>query len=92
MRPIVERTNRIVSAVTCVLFTNAVGGAAPFHWTADDGIEFVPFTVNVNAGPPEVAFVGEMFETVGNGFAAAIMSNAVDGEVPPPGAGFVTVT
>jgi hypothetical protein len=81
-----------ICALNCVLFTNAVGCAAPFRWTAGDEIKSVPFTVRVNAGPPAMAFVGEMFETDGNGFAAAMMSNAIAGEVSPPGDGFVTVT
>jgi hypothetical protein len=90
--PAVAMFEAEIWAVTCVLFTNAVGCAAPFHWTADDDIKFVPFAASVNAEPPAVASVGEMFETVGTGFVAAWMSNAMGREVPPPGAGFVTVT
>ena len=81
-----------ICAVTCVPFTTAVGCARAFHWTADDEIKFVRFTVRAKAEPPAVSFAGEVFETVGTGLVAALMSKVVLGDLPPPGAGFVTVS
>ena len=51
--------------------------------------KFVPFTVSMNAAPPAVALVGETVVTDGNGLLIVKVAAA---EVPPPGAGFVTVT
>ena len=48
----------------------------------------VPFTVNVNDAPPARALVGKSVVTVGNGLLIASVAAA---DVPPPGAGFMTV-
>jgi len=45
-------------AVTCVDETKAVASAVPFQFTVEVETKFVPFTVNVNCGPPTVAQVG----------------------------------
>ena len=50
----------------------------------------VPVRVNVNAAPPAVAEVGAMEVSVGP--AAALIVKERFADVPPPGAGFVTVT
>ena len=81
-----------ICAVTRVLFTKAVGCAAPFHWTTELEIKFVPFTLSVNAGPPAAAFGGEIPVMVGIGLFRALMVKIDARDVPPPGGGFVTVT
>jgi len=48
----------------------------------------VPFRVNVKAGPPAVALVGDIEESV----RAPVTEKFAVPEVPPPGAGLVTVT
>jgi hypothetical protein len=55
----------------------------------DAETKLVPFTVSVKAAPPFVALAGESVVTVGKGLPIPKVA-AVD--VPPPGAGFVTVT
>ena len=70
---------------------NAVGWAVPFHWITLEEMKFEPFTVRVKAPLPALALVGEMFVIVGTGLVAALMSKTDAGEVPPPGAGLVTV-
>jgi hypothetical protein len=57
--------------------------------TADVDTKFVPFTVSVNAAPPAVALEGESVVIVGTGLFTV---NAELPDVPPPGAGLVTVT
>jgi hypothetical protein len=49
----------------------------------------VPLTVSVKAAPPAVAPAGESDVMVGTGLFTA---NGEFPDVPPPGAGFVTVT
>jgi xanthosine utilization system XapX-like protein len=55
-------------------------------------MKFVPVAVSVNAAPPAIALVGLMEVSVGTGLFAALTVNVEAAEVPPPGAGFVTVT
>jgi len=45
-------------AVSCVTETNVVASGLPFQFTVEPVTKFVPFTVNVNCGPPAVAQVG----------------------------------
>jgi hypothetical protein len=52
-------------------------------------LKFEPFTVKVNAVPPAKALVGDSEVIVGNGLFTV---NGELADVPPPGAGFVTVT
>ena len=80
-------------AVNCVALPKVVVNAAPFHFTTEALMKFVPVTVRVNAAPPAVAEVGEIIVSVGEGlFVAALMVNVCALEVPPPGVGFKTVT
>jgi hypothetical protein len=62
--------------------------AAPPKFTTEPETNPVPFTVSVNAGPPASPLAGNSVDTVGTGFATI---NGVPVDVPPPGAGFVTV-
>jgi len=48
----------------------------------------VPFTVNVNDAAPAIALAGESVVIVGTGL---LIVSVAAGDVPPPGAGFVTV-
>src|SRR5882724_10918649 len=53
-------------------------------------MKLVPFTVKVNAAPPNVAAVGLKLVVVGTGLPVMVKVWAF--EVPPPGAGLNTVT
>lgn len=46
------------AAVNCVALPNVVTSAAPFHFTAEVLMKFVPVSVNVKAAPPAVAEEG----------------------------------
>ena len=50
----------------------------------------VPVIVNVKAAPPAVAVAGAVEVSAGD--EAALIVNDTEADVPPPGAGFVTVT
>ena len=50
--------------------------------------KFDPVTVSVNAAPPTVALAGDSEAKVGTGL---FIENVEVPEVPPPGAGLVTV-
>jgi len=60
-------------------------------FTTDVVTKFVPLTVRVNAPVPAVAEVGCTEVKVGTGFEPETVSCAAL-DVPPPGAGLVTVT
>lgn len=87
--PAVAISAAAIAAVNCVALTNVVVFAVPLKLTVEVDTKFVPFTVSVNAAPPAVALLGERVVMVGNGL---LMVKVADAEVPPPGAGFVTVT
>jgi hypothetical protein len=76
-------------AVSCVEETNVVVSAVAFHFTVEVETKFVPLTVKVNCGLPAVAQVGLIAVVVGTGL---LMVNVTAFDVPPPGAGFTTVT
>jgi len=52
--------------------------------------KLLPLTVSVKAAPPAITLPGERVLVVGSGLFTVKVSAGV--EVPPPGAGFVTVT
>jgi hypothetical protein len=87
--PAVAMSAGVIAAVTCVALTKVVVLAAPLNFTTEPETNPVPFTVNVKAAPPAVALVGESDVIVGAGLFTA---NGELPVVPPPGAGFVTVT
>jgi len=72
-----------------VLLTKVVARAAPFHCTTDDAAKLLPLTVSVKAGPPALALLGASELSVGAGLPSVKIWAA---EVPPPGAGVITVT
>ena len=74
--PATEMSSAEICAVTCWAFTNVVCRALPFHCTDEPDIKFEPSTLNVNADPPRVAVLGEIFEMAGTGLDT--------GEPPPP--------
>ena len=55
------------TAVNCVAFTNVVTRFALFHCTVAVFSKLLPFTVNVNAGPPAIAEFGTSEESVETG-------------------------
>jgi len=48
-----------MAAVSCVLLTNVVARAPPFHCTVAPETKLEPFTVSVNPGWPAAALVGK---------------------------------
>ena len=56
--PAVAIREAVTVAVSCVEETKVVARAVPFQFTVEVETKFVPFTVNVNCGPPAVAQVG----------------------------------
>jgi hypothetical protein len=89
--PAVAISAAVIAAVICVALTNVVVCATPLKFATDPVMKPVPFSVNVNAAPPAVALVGAIDVSVGAGFAPLTGKLTVF-DVPPPGAGFVTVT
>jgi hypothetical protein len=87
--PAAAMSAAVIAAVTCVALTNVVVFAFPLNFTAELATNPDPFTVSVNAAPPTVALVGERVVIVGAGL---LMVKVEPADVPPPGAGFVTVT
>lgn len=87
--PAVSISDARIAAVTDVLLTNVVVRFAPLNCTVAPFTNWLPVTVNVNAADPAVALEGDREETVG-GALLIVKDAALD--VPPPGAGFVTVT
>ena len=76
-------------AVSWVALTKLVVSADPFQLITAPLTKPVPFTVNVKPAPPTIAFTGDSDVTVG---VALPIENEAAPEVPPPGAGLVTVT
>ena len=81
-----------IAAVTWLAFTTVVVRAAPFQRTWEVPTKLLPFTVSVKPAPPAGVLVGASEVSAGTGFVAAVMVNVKTFEVPPPGAGFTTVT
>jgi hypothetical protein len=87
--PAVAMSAAVIAAVNCVLLTNVVVRLDPFQRTVEVLRKLVPLAVSVNATPPAVALVGEIEVSEGRGL---LMVKVWGLEVPPPGAGFTTVT
>ena len=83
----------LICVVSLVLLTKLVGRFARFHCTAELLMKPLPLTVSVNAAPPADADAGPSVSIAGTGFSfGAVIVNLTALEVPPPGAGFATVT
>lgn len=78
-----------IAAVNCVALTKVVVRGLPFHCTVEPLTKLLPLTVKVKAAPPAVAPFGFKLVIEGRGL---LMANVAASEVPPPGAGVVTVT
>src|SRR5436190_190144 len=76
-------------AVSCVAETNAVVSAVPFQRTDELATKLLPFTVIMNCAAPARHELGLIEVVAGTGL---LIVNACEFEVPPPGAGFTTVT
>jgi hypothetical protein len=87
--PAVAISAAVIAAVTWVAETYVVVRADPFQFTVEPETKPVPFTVSVNAAPPAVAEAGLRPVVVGTGL---LIVKVWALEVPPPGAGFTTVT
>jgi len=87
--PAVVMLGAVIAAVIFVALTKVVAAGAPLKLTTEADTKPVPFTVKVKAAPPLVALVGDNVVIVGTGLFTA---NSELAEVPPPGAGFATVT
>jgi hypothetical protein len=86
--PVVARSVTGIAAVTCVAFTKVVVRADPLKFTVELERKFVPFTVRVKAASGTDLVAGEMLVAVG---ATLFTVNVCALDVPPPGAGLVTV-
>ena len=90
--PTVAISAAVTSAVTSPADTNVVTSPDPFQFTVELLTKFVPSTVSVKPAFPAKVEVGLMEVMVGAGFTVAVTLKFKLPEVPPPGAGFVTVT
>jgi hypothetical protein len=79
------------ATVSCVELTYVVVRAFPLRVTEELTTKPVPLRVTVRAPLPASALVGERLVSVGTGFGATTANERLP-LVPPPGAGFVTVT
>jgi hypothetical protein len=76
-------------AVTCALFLNVVVRGEPFQLILVPFTKPVPFTVSVKVELPAILLLGESDVREGTGLLMVKTRGLV---VPPPGAGFETVT
>lgn len=81
-----------IATVNCVALTKVVVRALPFHCTVEPLMKFVPLTVSVKPVPPAVTAFGLKPVIVGMGFCAWPILKLTALDVPPPGAGLLTVT
>ena len=79
----------VIAAVNWAEETYVVVRLDPFHCTVEPDTKPVPFTVSVNPAPPAVAEAG-LRPVVDS--TALLIVKVWALEVPPPGAGFTTVT
>src|SRR4029077_15818651 len=69
-------------AVSCVEETNVVVSAAPFQFTIEVEMKFMPLTVNVNCGSPAAAQVGLSELMVGTALIVNVAAPDVAAHVP----------
>ena len=87
--PVLVMSEAGTAAVIWLALTKVAVSDVPFHLTTDPLTKPLPLTVNVKAVPPTIALVGENETMVGPGL---LIGKVHAPEVPPPGAGLVTVT
>lgn len=87
--PAVAISAAVIAAVSCVELTNVVVRLLPFHCATEVLMKLLPFKVIVNAAPPAIAEFGASEVSAGIGVVAV---NVTTFDVPPPGAGFTTLT
>ena len=69
-------------AVSCVEETNVVVSAAPFQFTIEVEMKFMPLTVNVNCGSPTAAQIGLSELMVGTAAIVNVIAPEVDAHPP----------
>jgi hypothetical protein len=82
-------------AGTCAVrgpLLSVVGRSFPFQRTTELGAKFVPITARVKVCSPTGAQLGSRELIVGMGFVPLLMAKLTRFELPPPGAGLVTIT
>lgn len=87
--PALAMSAAVTAIVTCDALTKVTVLAAPLNVPVAPLTKFEPLMVSVKAAPPAVALAGANDVIVGTGLLT-VKFVAVD--VPPPGAGLVTVT
>ncbi len=75
-----------VGDTTCVAARDA-----PFHWIFEPSTKLLPVTARVTPGEPVSTADGESMFSTGTGLEAEPTVKVRLFEVPPPGAGFMTV-
>lgn len=90
--PVLARAAAGTCAVSVVAFVYDVLSTVPFHRMVEDEMKFVPVAVRVMAELPSTAAFGLIELSVGAGFAVDWIVKVTPPDVPPPGAGFDTVT
>jgi hypothetical protein len=78
-----------IAAVSLVALTNVVTRGLPFHRTVAPLTKLLPFAVRVSAPEPALTVFGVSEFSTGTGLLTV---NVTAFDVPPPGAGLVTVT
>ena len=86
--PAVSRSIAGTITVNCVELTNVVASATPFHCATALLTKVVPVNVTVSAAEPAAAEFGASVISTGTG----VVIRKIVLLVPPPGAGFETVT
>src|SRR5215469_1942867 len=79
-------------AVSWVAFTNVVASTVPFQVTGSLAAKLLPLMVRVKAAPPALVLAGESEAIAGASGRNGSIVKPTAVEVPPPGAGFTTVT
>lgn len=79
-----------IDAVIWFALTNVVGFVAPFQVTTYPLAKFDPFTVRVNAAPPDAIVAGETEVSTGSPVFGARMKKVANADCPPDGSGLMT--
>jgi hypothetical protein len=90
--PTAPTSEALSEIVSWPLFTNVAAWDTPLKVTVDDAIKPLPLTVRIREALPAEAEDGDRLVIVGSGLLAACTVKPAATDVPPPGAGFETVT